>query len=97
MNSGWPSVPMRTCHHPAIAGVFVWTHIVANRRVANKGVSRKGVLPNIVEVGAILAVIAATWFAGEGRDGVGVHTHLRHHLPAAAPYQAWTYYVLGGA
>lgn len=43
-----------------IVAVFaIWTHAIAD----------KGVLPNPVEITAILAVIAAAWFAGEGRDG----------------------------
>ncbi|MCP2322186.1 cytochrome d ubiquinol oxidase subunit II [Hamadaea flava] len=44
----------------AIVAVYaIWTHIVAD----------KGVLPNPIEIAAILAVIAAAWFAGQGRDG----------------------------
>jgi cytochrome bd-type quinol oxidase subunit 2 len=42
-----------------VAAFAIWTHIIAD----------KGVLPNPVEIAAILAVIAAAWFAGEGRDG----------------------------
>jgi len=43
-----------------IVAVFaIWTHVIAD----------KGVLPNPVEIGAILAVVAAAWLAGEGRDG----------------------------
>jgi len=43
-----------------IVAVFaIWTHVIAG----------KGVLPNIVEIAAILAIVAAAWFAGEERDG----------------------------
>ncbi|NUT23066.1 MAG: cytochrome d ubiquinol oxidase subunit II [Hamadaea sp.] len=43
-----------------IVTVFaIWTHVVAD----------KGVLLNLVEVAAILAVLGAVWLIGEGRDG----------------------------
>ena len=43
-----------------IVAVFaIWTHAIAG----------KGVLLNIVEIAAILAVIGAAWLAREGRDG----------------------------
>ncbi|WP_027344605.1 cytochrome d ubiquinol oxidase subunit II [Hamadaea tsunoensis] len=42
-----------------VAVYAIWTHVIAD----------KGVLPNPVEIAAILAVVAAAWFAGQGRDG----------------------------
>ncbi|HEY7146604.1 MAG TPA: cytochrome d ubiquinol oxidase subunit II [Streptosporangiaceae bacterium] len=41
------------------AGFAVWTHASAG----------KGVLPNVIEVAAVLAVIAAGWLSRAGRDG----------------------------
>ncbi len=43
----------------AVAVFAVWTHAIAN----------KGVLLNVVEIAAVLAVIAAAWLARERREG----------------------------
>lgn len=43
----------------AVLVFVIWTHVTA----------QEGFLPNLVEVAAVLAVFAAAWLAGAGRDG----------------------------